>query len=237
MAERAGNRKATGRLHSDTSFADEWYGRRMQLLLRAGAGEYLESSPESLVSLAGSAKSDNDMLDEFLGARDQASFNQMKERFEAMPKQMQEGEFNILPAQTQQLLLSAGYELPDDERDALWKRMLTWDIPLLPEEHFGKAVAWGMAPIRAVGFVGGKIASNVWEYGVMKPSRFATRLGRTGAYLTQKYGGGSPFDNWHMVNPADWRGAWNESKRENDSYYHGTLDQAIDLVGLSLIHI
>lgn len=237
MAERAGNRKATGRLHSDTSFADEWYGRRMQLLLRAGAGEYLESSPESLVSLAGSAKSDNDMLDEFLGARDQASFNQMKERFEAMPKQMQEGEFNLLPPQTQQLLLGAGYELPDDERDALWKRMLTWDIPLLPEEHFGKVVAWGMAPIRAVGFVGGKIASNVWEYGVMKPSRFATRLGRTGAYLTQKYGGGSPFDNWHMVNPADWRGAWNESKRENDSYYHGTLDQAIDLVGKAQVDL
>ena len=236
MAERAGNRKATGRLHSDTSFADEWYGRRMQLLLRSGAGEYLESSPDSLVALAGSAKSDNDMLDEFLGARDQASFNQMKDRFEAMPKQLQEGEFNRLPHQTQQLLTGAGYELPNDERDALWKRMLTWDIPLLPEEHFGKAVAWGMAPVRAVGFVGGAIASATWEM-VMKSSRFATRLGRTGAYLTQKYGGGASFDNWHMVNPADWRGAWNESKRENDSYYHGTLDQAIDLVGKAQVDL
>ena len=231
MAERAGNRKATGRLHSDTSFADEWYGRRMQLLLRAGAGEYLESSPESLVALAGSAKSDNDMLDEFLGARDQASFNQMKERFEAMPKQMQEGEFNLLPPQTQQLLLGAGYELPDDERDALWKRMLTWDIPLLPEEHFGKVVAWGMAPIRAVGFMGGMIASNTWEYAVMKPSRFATRLSRTGAYLAEKYAGGSPFNDYKMANPANWREAWNETKRENDSYYGGVLEQAIDLVG------
>jgi len=231
MAERAGNRKATGRLHPDTSFADEHYGRRMQLLLRAGAGNYLESSPDSLVSLASSAKSDNDMLDEFLGAHHQASFNQMKEKFEAMPKQLQEGEFNLLPKQTQQILLSTGYELPDDKRDALWKRMLTWDIPLLPEEHFGKVVAWGMAPIRAIGFMGGMIASNTWEYAVMKPSRFATRLSRTGAYLAEKYAGGSPFNDYKMANPANWREAWNETKRENDSYYGGVLEQAIDLVG------
>ena len=174
------------------------------------------------------------MLNEFLGAHHQASFNQMKEKFEAMPKQLQEGEFNLLPIQTQQVLLNTGYELPSDDRDALWKRMLTWDIPLLPEEHFGKVVAWGMAPIRAVGFVAGKATSTLWEKAVMEPSRFATRLGRTGAYLTQRYGGLASWDplaGAQMGNPAKRREVWNATKRQNDSFYAGTLEKSIELVG------
>ena len=56
--------------------------------------------------------------------------------------------------------------------------MFTWDIPLLPEEHFGTAVKVGMAPIRAMGFVAGTVASNVWENAVMKPTRLCFLLFR-----------------------------------------------------------
>ncbi|MBR62442.1 MAG: hypothetical protein CL904_07340 [Dehalococcoidia bacterium] len=233
MAERAGNRRAVGSAEF-SSFDDEWYGRRMQLLLRAGGDRYLKTAPQTLVALASSSKTDNDMLDSFLSGHDQVDFNMMKEKMEAMPQQLQEAEFNSLPPATQKVLLGSGYEIPDASKDALWKRMLTWDIPLLPEEHFGTAVKWGMAPIRAVGFVAGKATSTLWETAIMKPSRFATRLGRTGAYLTQKYAGLShwdPLDTAQMGNPATWREAWNATKNENDSYYSGTVEAAVDLVG------
>ena len=234
MAERAGNRKAIGTFQEYSSFDEEHYGRRMQLLLKAGGDRYLKDAPDTLIALASSSKSDNDMLDTFLDGHTQVDFNMMKEKMEAMPHQLQEAEFNSLPVATQNVLLNAGYEIPDASRDALWKRMLTWDIPLLPEEHFGSAVKWGMAPIRAVGFVAGKATSTLWEKAVMEPSRFATRLGRTGAYLTQRYGGIASWDplaGAQMGNPAKWREAWNATKRQNDSFYAGTLEKSIELVG------
>ena len=185
MAERSGLRRATNTLGSAplSSYNDEWHGRRMQLLMKAGAGRFLDSSPESLMALAQSPKSDNDMLDDFLRAYNQTEFNQMRHTFDAMPDQLQKDEFNRLPEPTQQILLSGGYEPPDEEQKSLVRRMLTWDIPLLPEEHMGQAIGIAMAPVRTMGWFAGKAASTAWEWGVMKPSRFATRTGRSGAYL------------------------------------------------------
>ena len=226
MAERSGLRRATGSIGTapDTSFQDEWYGRRMQLLMQSGAGRFLDDAPETLIALASSNRSDIDMLDNYMRAHNQADFAQMRHTFEAMPDQLQKAEFKRLPEATQQVLISGGYEPPNEEEKALWKRILTWDIPLLPEEHLGQAIGIGMAPIRAMGFFAGKAASNAWEYGVMKPSRLATRWGRSGAYLGEK-GGSSFFD------PAQWREAWNAAKLEENSYYSGTVDKAINIVG------
>ena len=226
MAERSGLRRATGSIGTapDTSFQDEWYGRRMQLLMQSGAGRFLDDAPETLIALASSNRSDIDMLDNYMRAHNQADFAQMRHTFEAMPDQIQKAEFKRLPEATQQVLISGGYEPPNEEEKALWKRILTWDIPLLPEEHLGQAIGIGMAPIRAMGFFAGKAASNAWEYGVMKPSRLATRWGRSGAYLGEK-GGSSFFD------PAQWREAWNAAKLEENSYYSGTVDKAINIVG------
>ena len=192
--------------------------------MRNGASRFLESTPESLMVLAQSSKSDGDMLDEFLRAYNQSEFNQMRHTFEAMPDQIQLAEFNRLAGPTQQILLSGGYEPPNEEKKSLVRRMLTWDIPLLPEEHMGSVIAAGMAPIRMMGFFAGKTASALWEGGVMKPSRFATRLGRSGAYLAEK-GLGS------FADPRDWRESWNETKIEENSYYSGTVKKAERLVG------
>ena len=226
MAERSGLRRISSTIGTAplSSFNDEWHGRRMQLLMRSGAGRFLESDPESIMALAQSSKSDGDMLDDFLRAYNQAEFNQMRHTFEAMPDQIQKAEFGRLPEPTQQILLSGGYEPPNEEQKALWKRILTWDIPLLPEEHMGKAIGVGMAPVRAMGFVAGKVAGGLWEHGVMKPSRLATRWGRSGAYLAEK-GMGSFFD------PADWRESWNNTKYEENSYYSGTVKKAERIVG------
>ena len=161
-----------------TALNDELYGRRMQLILSTGAGKWLDIDPNSMVAAAMSGLSDEDMVDQVLGAVDQVQFNEMKKRMEAMPSQMQAGEFNGLTPKVQRLLRGAGYQLPQEkDPKGVLHRMFTWDIPLLPEEHFGTAVKVGMAPIRAMGFVAGTVASNVWENAVMKPSRFATRTG------------------------------------------------------------
>jgi hypothetical protein len=106
----------------------------------------------------------------------------------------------------------------------LLQRIFTWDIPLLPEEHFGNPVKIGMAPIRAIGFGAGLIASNVWETAVMKPSRFATHTGRALAYTAER--GGAEFSN-----PATWKEAWDASRLEDGSYFRMTTNASIQKVG------
>ena len=221
MAERSGLRRVSGRIGTApaSSFGDEFYGRRMKLLMQAGAGKFLDTAPQTLTTLARAPMSDDDMLDQFLRAHNQAEFNTMRQTFEAMPETLQVAEFQRLPQATQEVLTSGGYRPPDEEQKALWKRILTWDIPLLPEEHMGKAIAIGATPLRAMGFFLGKAAGAIWEGGVMKPSRFATRLGRTGAYMKD------------MTDPTKWREAWHETEIEENSYYAGTLRQANDIVG------
>ena len=209
----------------DTAYDDEYYGRRMQLLMSAGAGRFLDIDPDSMVGLASGPDSDEDMMDVFLGAFDQNEFNSMRQRFESMPTQMQMAEFGLLPEKTQAMLRGAGYQSPEEkDPDGLLKRIFTWDIPLLPEEHFGKAIEIGMAPIRAVGFGLGTVARNVWEFGVMKPSRFATRTGRSLAFMGAR-------NSTDFLNPSRWRDAWNKTRLEDDSYYQSTLDAAIEKVG------
>ena len=208
-----------------SAFNDEIYGRRMQLLLGTGASRFLDVDTDSMVAAAMGPLSDEDMVDQFIGAVDQVQFNEMKKRMEALPTQMQTGEFVGLTPQVQRLLRGAGYELPEEkDPDGLLHRIFTWDIPLLPEEHFGNPVKIGMAPIRAMGFVAGKVASNVWENLVMKPSRFATHTGRSLAYLAER--GGAEFSN-----PADWKEAWDASQLEDGSFYRMTPNAAIQRVG------
>ena len=208
-----------------SAFNDEIYGRRMQMLLATGASRFLDVDTDSMVAAAMGPLSDEDMVDQFIGAVDQVQFNGMKKRMEALPTQMQTGEFAQLTPQVQRLLRGAGYELPEEkDPDGLLHRIFTWDIPLLPEEHFGNPVKIGMAPIRAMGFVAGTVASNVWENLVMKPSRFATHTGRSLAYMAER--GGAEFSN-----PADWKSAWDASQLEDGSFYRMTTNAAVQKVG------
>ena len=208
-----------------TAFNDEVYGRRMQLILATGAGKWLDVDTDSMVAAAMGPLTDEDMIDQFLGAVDQVQFNEMKKRMDALPTQMQMGEFGTLTPKVQGLLRGAGYEVPEEkDPDGLLHRIFTWDIPLIPEEHFINPIKIGMAPIRAVGFVGGTVARNVWEHLVMKPSRLATRSGRSLAYLAER--GGAEFSN-----PSDWKEAWDESRLEDQSFYRVTTNAAIRKVG------
>ena len=209
-----------------TALNDELYGRRMQLILSTGAGKWLDIDPNSMVAAAMSGLSDEDMVDQVLGAVDQVQFNEMKKRMEAMPSQMQAGEFNGLTPKVQRLLRGAGYQLPQEkDPKGLLHRMFTWDIPLLPEEHFGTAVKVGMAPIRFMGSIAGFAASNVWENAVMKPSRFATRTGRMLAYREQAILADE------FANPPTWSEAWEAARLDDGSYYKITTNAAIDKVG------
>ena len=215
----------SGRLGVDIhpSYDDEYYGSRMQRLMYAGADRYLPFGQEELVNLAMSPMSDDDMVETFLGARSQDDFNSMRRRFESMEAKEQEAEFAALPPQTQQVLLEAGYEPPPDEdQKSLIRRMVTWDIPLLPEEHFGPVVAAAASPARVLGFFAGKAVSGAWENLVMKPSRFATHLGRAMNYN---------LHSGQFMGPQDWGKIWNETQLEDDSYWAGTINSVIDLVG------
>ena len=208
-----------------SSFNDEYYGRRMQLLRNAGANRLFDAAPETLMNVVMSNLSDGDMLNRVIGAVDQAEFNRIKQQFEAFPTQRQSAEFRQLPDKMQRMLRGVGYEPPDEkDPDGLLKRIFSWDIPLLPEEHFGTAVKVAMAPVRAMGFFLGAGASALWEGAVMKSSRFATRTGRSIAYMAKNNAN-------EFANPVGMREAWRESEFEKGSWYKSTTDKAINLVG------
>jgi hypothetical protein len=218
----------------------------MQLLMDTGASRFLDVASDTLVTLATSTLSDEDMVDQALRGVSQIQFNEMRQQFESMPKQLAAVEFFGLAPRAQQLLRSTGYQLPEEkDPKGILERVFTWDIPLLPEEHFmgkgpvGTAIKIGMAPVRAMGFGIGTVARNVWEYGVMKPSRFATRTGRSLAYMAEQGLAsprldaiGIPVTMAAMFSrPDKWKEAWDRSRLEHGSFYGTTIDKANSRVG------
>ena len=120
----------------------EFTANRYSMLLDSGAGRFFQADANSLLELAESSLSDSDMVETLMVANDQVRLNQLKERFESLPSQMQKPEFTLLPKQAQKMLLASGYEVPEDKpKDPLWKRITTWDWPLIPEEFLGFFVA------------------------------------------------------------------------------------------------
>ncbi len=210
---------------AQSAINDEVHGRRMELLFSTGASRFFDIEPSSMVQHVQSASSDLEMLSNFIGAMDQVQFNEMKENFEILPTQMQEAEFVLLPVKMQKFLRGAGYELPSERKqDGLLKRIFTWDIPVLPEEHMGSVVKVGLSPLRAMGFFAGGVARNIWEYGIMKPSRFATHAGRSIAHRAER--GGTDF-----LNPRKWKEAWDESEYDDGSYYKSATDKVVADLG------
>jgi len=219
-----------------SSFNDEYYGRRIQMLRNAGANRLFDASPETLMSVVMSNLSDEDMLNNVIGAVDQVEFNRIKQQFQGMPRQRQSAEFMQLPDKMQRMLRGVGYEPPSEkDPDGLLRRIFTWDNPLLPEEFLrdkgviadsfvGTAFKGLLAPVSALGFVLGTTASTLWEGGVMKPSRFATRFGRSLAYMAEQ-------SSNKFSNPVTLREAWRESELEEGSWYESTTRAAEKIVG------
>jgi len=214
---------------------NEFYSTRMGMLLDSGAGRYFQADASSLVELAQSPLSENDMLETLVMANDQVRMNQLKQSFENMPKQMQEPQFLLLPKNMQDLLVGSGYELPSDKKKGLFERITTWDWPLIPEEHLisklgggrtvaGGLVSAGLAVPRAVGFGLGKVVGTGWE-GLMKFSRFALHLQRSGAWLAED----SQWGNFY--NPKRWWKSWQETEIESNSYSKPAMDEATNLIG------
>lgn len=222
------------RSQEGADLSNELYGLRMQSLMNAG-GKFAEIDPSTMVELASSDLSNNDMMEVFLGASNQVVINDMRDRFELMPSLLQEAEFALLPKRSQALLLASGYEVPQPKKDkGLFDRMATWDFPLIPEEFLPGFMQAALAPVRAVGFVAGKAVSNMWEYGVMQPTRFATHLGRTGFGMLEQYTMpiiGLPVATAGFADPRNWIDEWNATQIDNDSYTEQALIAAEDLIG------
>ena len=215
----------------------EYYGQRMGMIMDSGAGRFFEQDPTSLVNLAASSLSNDDMLETLFMANDQISLNTLRQQFENLPPMTKKAEFNRLPPKTQNLLLASGLKSPKEEEDqGLFERIFTWDNPLLPEEFLrdkgviadsfaGTAFKGLLAPVSAVGFVLGKAASTLWEYGAEKPNRFAKRLGRSLAHMDETN------DPFVFAKPPKWRRAWNETKIEENSFTDESVEKAVELIG------
>jgi hypothetical protein len=208
----------------------------MEALWNAG-GKFADIDPNSMVELASSNMTNDDMMEVFLGASNQVIVNDMRDKFKMMSPLMQVAEFANLPQQSQNLMLATGYEVPKpDEDKGLLERMATWDFPLIPEEYLPGILQAGLAPVRALGFLSGKVVSNTWETGVMKPSRFATHLGRTGLSMMDQhtsfaFGSPIPVADAGFLNPGNWMDQWNATQVDNDTYTKEALRAAEDLVG------
>jgi len=212
------------------------YGENYATLMRSGAGRFIQGPELStrLVDLASSNISIDKQLETLYTANDQIYLRQQIENFKKVPKTFQPSEFANLPPTTQQMMLSAGYELPDKKQDERpwWQRALTWDIPFNPFDNWLDDRSWGtplalpkaaLAPIKAVGAGLGFVGSSLWE-GVEKGWRAGQRFTRSLMYL-EELGANS------MFKPPKWREAWNNTRLENDSYSKDTIADAIELVG------
>ena len=219
-----------------TELDDLYYGQRMQALQMAGAS-FVDS--ESVVNLATSNLSNQEMMDAFNKAHGTEMVVTMREQMEGMPDKYQQGEFARLPQITQDLLTGAGYKIPEDEKQrGLMMRMATWDWPLIPEEWlvrgaerlgggFLSATAEiGLAPVRAVGWGIGKVAGTAWE-GVEKSWRWGQHAGRSYFGMVERH----PEDWNEFLTPSNWYQTWNETTRDNDSYTTESVVAAIDLIG------
>ena len=222
---------------SPNALNSEYYGHRMGMIMDSGAGRFFEQDPTSLVNLAASSLSNDDMLETLFMANDQVSLNMLRQQMEALPPVTRNAEFNRLPPKTQNLLLASGLKSPKEEEDqGLFERIFTWDNPLLPEEFLrdkgviadsfaGTAFKGLLAPVSAVGFALGKAASTLWEYGAEKPNRFAKRLGRSLAHMDETN------DPFVFAKPPKWRHAWNETKIEENSFTDESVEKAVELIG------
>ena len=212
------------------------YGENYATLMRSGAGRFIQGPELStrLVDLASSNISIDKQLETLYTANDQIYLRQQIENFKKVPKTFQPSEFANLPPTTQQMMLSAGYELPDKKQDERpwWQRALTWDIPFNPFDNWLDDRSWGtplalpkaaLAPVKAVGAGLGFVGSSLWE-GVEKSWRAGQRFTRSLMYL-EELGANS------MFKPPKWREAWNNTRLENDSYSKDTIADALELVG------
>ena len=223
-------------------FNDEYYGRRLQLLMRSGAQYLNEDTGSSLVQLASSSMSDYDMLNVYHKAVGQRGILAIRDQFEAMPRLWQEGEFANLPVQTRNLLSATGYVLPKDQENRhLWDRIAHWDIPII-EDAFSNPITSILWPVRAVGYGIASGTKGVWDV-VMKGYRAGTHAYRSADLMVARSNPRlfpnptNPFFQAEMptsanfLNPAKWLDAWNDTMLDEDTYSDFAISKGTDLVG------
>jgi hypothetical protein len=232
-------------------FNTQYFGNRMQSLMRSGGGRWMEVDPESLVDLAASALTEEDMMESFLGAQGEAEFSKIMDTFAFLPEEVQRAEFGSLHANTQEALLAQGYRYPEEDKNwwgdlkALPGKITSWDNPLLPgKEHalarkvpgvvgqgLDKVVLGGMS---AVGWLMGFPASAAWHT-LMMPFRFTERIYRASNYFNMPEGQYDDSISGQLKgmfrNPLNFIEAWNESATNESSFKKVAIDESVSLVG------
>lgn len=226
---------------SATGFNDESYGRRLQLILNSGA-RYFQADPESIVDLAASSLSDQEMLDVFHRSMGQAGILAIRDKFESMPSLWQEGEFARLNRATQHLLQATGYRIPADvERDTgnIIDRIFAWEFPIIERVIPDDLSTPGRAALflpRAIGKAIGTPVGAAWR-GLNRFWGGVRHVGNTMLAMDERHPSvgtvGVPViplsTSW--FDPSEWLDAWNDTADENDSYTNSALAEAEDLIG------
>ena len=201
---------------TESRMADEYFGRRMQLLNREGGNRFFGAAPELLVDLAMENTTDEDMLSSFVTARNQVEMNQIKSTFESLPEAIQKAEFTLLHAETQKLLLAQGYTVPEKKQEKPWyKKMFDY-------ETFGMGFGAAKVVTGPVSFAVSTAAKTVlapFDFTARNMSH-VFRAGNAIAQAPSKY-----------RNPSEWGQVWQDSMLAEESYHVEALEQARNLIG------
>lgn len=221
----------------------------MQLLRSTGISQYAEIDPSTMVDLAMSGLSDNEILQASVDMADVRAVNEMIENLSNWHKPAQQAHYNQLPEEMKSRLLEQGYVPPDDREGSkagFWKRILWpgyWDdnvhdaVGAAP--YVGDALAAGT---RALWFLPSKAfyfginrpiagAWNAWE----KVARNSSRMSRT--YLRMREDGftTNPFT---LLRDPERAGranlsaldAWRSTEHEGSSFTREAEEEARDIL-------
>jgi hypothetical protein len=173
----------------------------MQLLRSTGISQYAEIDPSTMVDLAMSGLSDNEILQASVDMADVRAVNEMIDNLSNWHKPAQQAHYNQLPEEMKSRLSEQGYVPPDDREGSkagFWKRTLWpgyWDdnvhdlVGAAP--YVGDALAAGtraawFLPSKALYFGVNRPVAGLWK-GLEAVGRNSQRMSRT--YLRMREDG------------------------------------------------
>ena len=219
-----------GRRSSGMSSADKQeFSRRMVLLKSNGASNYLLTNPQTIVDLAGSNLTDNEMLSTWLEGLMETTAISGIEKFKEHADDYQKAAFGVFDPLTQEYLRSYGYEIPHDHLD--WWNPGDWgQIATRATGMSGKS--WGMRAATFPGFLLAQTTQGIsdtikygWQ-GVETAERFSSRMFRT--MIDNAKNEDSQLE-W--FNPLKFDEYWANSEYHHASFTTESKAKAADLLG------
>mgnify|MGYP001591610367 CR=1 FL=1 len=221
----------------------------MQLLRSTGISQYAEIDPSTMVDLAMSGLSDNEILQASVDMADVRAVNEMIDNLSNWHKPAQQAHYNQLPEEMKSRLSEQGYVPPDDREGSkagFWKRTLWpgyWDdnvhdlVGAAP--YVGDALAAGtraawFLPSKAFYFGVNRPIAGLWNT-FEKVGRFSQRASRT--YLRMREDGFTSNPVTFLRDPEraaranlSALDAWRSTEHEGSSFTREAEEEARDIL-------